>query len=257
MNGAFYIGATGLNAQQRGLDVIANNVANINTLAFKRTEMRFSELLSPPVDANQSADNVRPSANISNGVKSTEAMRIYEQGDLRQTRNPLDLAIQGDGFVEVLGPNGTSLLWRGGSLSIGEDGYLQTESGLTLRNLIQVPEDATELRIDREGKIFALTASDSSTVEIGAIDIVMPANRMALQVSGSGYYTVEDSASVRSFVPGEEGKGVFVQGAVETSNVELTEEMVALLLMQRAYAANAQVVQAGDQLMLIANGLRR
>ncbi|MFC4291059.1 flagellar hook-basal body protein [Sphingorhabdus arenilitoris] len=257
MNGAFYIGATGLNAQQRGLDVIANNVANVNTSGFKRAEMRFSELLTPPVDANQPTQPIRAATNFLNGVKSSEVSRVYEQGDLRQTGNPLDLAIEGDGFVEILGPNGVSWLWRGGTLAINEDGMLQTEDGLLLRGLIQIPEDATDIRIDREGRVLAITSQENGPVELGAIDLVMPSDRTALAPSGSGYYAVEGDSGIRSFVPGEDGKGVFVQGSIETSNVELTEEMVALLLMQRAYAANAQVVQAGDQLMSIANGLRR
>lgn len=257
MNGAFYIGATGLQAQQRGLDVIANNVANINTTAFKRSEIRFSELVmqsSVREDTEQMSIAVPDALS---GVEARTSPRIFEQGDLRQTSKPFDLAISGDGFVEVLGPGGQIWLWRGGTFQVTPDGLLATENGLTLRALIEVPEDASEIHIESDGRVFAQVAGEAGPLSLGNINIAMPEDVATLESVGQGYFRAGDDAQLRIFEPGEQGKGVFVQGALETSNVELSSEMVTLLLMQRAYAANAQIVQAGDQLMAIANGLRR
>lgn len=257
MNGAFYVGATGLQAQQRALDVVANNISNINTLGFKRSEVRFAELVAS-VSQTQSADPVfvdRP-AEALNGVQAREAVRIFQQGDLRETGKPFDIAISGDGFIELLGPGGEIWLWRGGTLRVNADGLLETESGLLLKALIEVPEDSTELRIDREGVVRSLSSGSETFDEIGTISLAMPRDPQLVEAMGSGFYRVPDEGELETVLNGQDG-GVIVQGSLEASNVELTTEMVSLLLLQRAYAANAQAVQAGDQLMSIANNLRR
>jgi flagellar basal-body rod protein FlgG len=257
MNGAFYVGATGLQAQQRGLEVIANNVANINTTAFKRSEIRFSELvMRQSVHEDSEQINIALPDSLS-GVEARTSPRLFEQGDLRQTSKPFDLAISGDGFVEVLGTAGQIWLWRGGALQVNADGLLETESGLTLRALIEVPDDALEIRIEPDGRVLAQVAGEAAPVALGNINIAMPENVHSLESVGQGYFRAADDEQLRIYDPGEKGKGVFVQGALEASNVDLSAEMVTLLLMQRAYGANAQIVQAGDQLMAIANGLRR
>lgn len=257
MNGAFYVGATGLQAQQRGLDVIANNVANINTTAFKRSEIRFSELvMRSSIRENSEQINIALPESLS-GVEARTSPRIYEQGDLRQTGKPFDVAISGDGFVEVLGPGGQIWLWRGGVFQVNADGLLETENGMTLRALIEVPDDAGEIRIERDGRVLAQVAGEEEPVALGNISIAMPEDVHLLESVGQGYFRVLNDGQLRIYEPGEQGKGVFVQGALEASNVDLSSEMVTLLLMQRAYGANAQIVQAGDQLMAIANGLRR
>jgi flagellar basal-body rod protein FlgG len=258
MNGAYYVGATGLQAQQRGLDVIANNIANINTTAFKRSEVRFSELVMQTAvreDAEQQVAIALPESLT--GVQSRPSQRILEQGKLRQTGKPFDLAISGDGFIEVTGPSGQTWLWRGGTFRVNAEGLLETDSGLALKALIEVPVDAQEVVIDQDGRVRTVVAGASAPVELGLINIVMPEAASAVEATGDGYFRVAESDQLRTFTPGEDGKGVFVQGALETSNVDLNTEMVTLLVMQRAYAANAQVVQAADQLMAIANGLRR
>jgi flagellar basal-body rod protein FlgG len=257
MNGAFYVGATGLQAQQRGLDVIANNVANINTTAFKRSEIRFSELVMRSTVRADAEPTVIVSPDTLSGVEARTAPRVFAQGDLRQTGKPFDLAISGDGFVEVLGPGGQVWLWRGGGFQVNADGLLETDTGMTLKALIEVPEDAGEIRIESDGRVLALVAGEEEPVAIGNISIAMPEDIGSLEAVGQGYFRAGDDEQLRIYEPGEQGKGVFVQGSVEASNVDLSSEMVTLLLMQRAYGANAQIVQAGDQLMAIANGLRR
>ena len=257
MNGAFYVGTTGLQAQQRGLEVIANNVANINTSAFKRSEIRFSELVMRSSVRTDIEPSVVALPDVLSGVEARVAPRIYEQGDLRQTGKPFDLAISGDGFVEVLGPGGQVWLWRGGGFQVGADGLLQTESGMTLKALVEVPEDAGGIRIERDGRVLVQIAGEEDPTAIGSISIAMPEDIGNLEAVGQGYFRTTDEHQLKIYEPGEQGKGIFVQGSIEASNVDLSSEMVTLLLMQRAYGANAQIVQAGDQLMAIANGLRR
>lgn len=257
MNGAFYIGATGLEVQQRNLDTIAQNVANINTRTYKRAEQRFAELVSQ-TSAPASTDQVAlPVPADLAGVRIARTVRVFSQGSLNETGKPLDLAISGDGFVEVLGPGGQTWLWRGGTLRVDSEGVLGTADGLQLKTQIQVPDGITDIRILRDGRIQGLAQGDENATDLGQLELVMPDDVDRLQPVDGGYYLADEGVDLRSFLPGESGKGVFVQGSLEASNVDLSTELVALLLTQRAYGASAQVVQAGDQLMGIANGLRR
>lgn len=256
MNGAFYVGATGLQAQQRALDVIANNISNINTNGFKRSEIRFAELLSQDTNPILSDTPQSTPPEMLSGVQARAAVRVFEQGDLRETNQPLDLAVSGDGFIETLGPNGEIWLWRGGALKVNADRLLETDSGLLLKAMIEVPEDSVGLLIGRDGVVSSITAVSGERVELGALDLAMPSDPHSVEAVGDGFYRISEDEDLRTLIAGEDG-GVIVQGSIETSNVELTTEMVTLLLLQRAYGANAQVVQAGDQLMSIANNLRR
>lgn len=257
MNGAFYIGATGLEVQQRNLEIIAQNVANLNTNAYKRAELRFAELVTQPVVTPDIAPITRPAADEPAGIAATGIDRIFAQGDLRETGRPFDLAISGDGFIEVLGPGGQTYMWRGGTLKIGADGFLQTVDDLPLKASIEIPDDITDLRIERDGRVRGVVAGEADLTDLGQLDIVMPEDVSRLEVVDKGYYRAPDELALRVFAPGESGKGVLVQGSLEASNVELTTELVGLTLAQRAFGASAQVVQAGDQLMAIVNGLRR
>jgi flagellar basal-body rod protein FlgG len=256
MNGAFYIGATGLQAQQRGLDVIANNIANVNTTGFKRSEMRFSELVAQPPVRDVTVTILTDTPETLTGVQAMASPRVLEQGALRETGKPFDLAISGSGFIEVLGPSGQTWLWRGGGIRVNADGLVETADGLILKALIDVPENSTSLTIGRDGIVRSIASGTGEAVELGAIALAMPQDTQRMEAIGNGYYRVPEGDDLKTLLTGEDG-GTLVQGSLEASNVELTTEMVSLLLLQRAYGANAQVVQAGDQLMAIANGLRR
>lgn len=257
MNGAFYIGATGLDAQQRALEVVANNISNINTTGFKRSIVRFSDL----VTARHAAANelVPTAATVEQlaGTSTATAGRSWNQGALRQTGRALDIAIDGAGFLELMGPAGRTLLWRGGSLKVNGDGYLTTVDGMPLRAMISVPLDATDIAIDRDGTVSVTTGGAEGAEDIGRIELVMAKDPDGLVAIGEGYFEARADADLYASPAGEDGSGTFVQGALEGANVQLSDEMVTLMLLQRAFAANAQVVQAGDQLMSIVNGLRR
>ena len=257
MNGAFHIGAVGLDAQQRALDTIANNISNVNTPAFKRSTVRFSEMIASRADPGVVRADLGAGLATATGVTSSAQLMLDESGKLERTEQPLDLAIDGPGFIEVMGPGGQTLLWRGGALKVGEDGLLATTKGLSLKAAVTVPEDASRIEIGSDGIVRAVVSDAEEPVEIGQIMLVKAEDSSAMERLDGGYYRVDESARLIDAQPGEDGTGVLVQGAVERSNVELTSEMVQLMLVQRAYAANAQIVQAADQLMAIANGLRK
>lgn len=252
MNGAFYIGSIGLQSQQRALEVIAYNMANINTPAFKRSDVRFSELVgaAAPGDPTLSTDLLQ-------GAMSQVSPPLMIQGELHTSGKPMDIAIEGDGFLELQGADGRPVLWRGGSLSISADGFLGAAgSGLALKTMISVPREATSVAIDREGRVKAISADRPEGEEIGRLEIVRVRDG-ALTAASGGLYTVDNASDMTASPPGEDGAGAIVQGALEGSNVQMADQMVTLMLLQRAFAANAQVVQAADQLMAISNGLRR
>ena len=256
MNGAFYIGAISLDAQQRALDVVANNIANINTTAFKRSTVRFSELMSPVRDNSDMPVQQTSNAAGLAGVALSATPHVWSQGDLQQTGQPMDLAVNGNGFIELLGPSGRSLLWRGGTLKVNDDGYLATGDGTALRAMISVPQNST-LTISADGTVSAQVSGDSTVQQLGQIDLATAKSPDNLVDDGNGYFEATDNAGVTSVKPGDEGSGILVQGSLEGSNAQLTDEMTNLLLLQRAFSASAQVVQAGDQLASLVNGLRR
>lgn len=257
MNGAFQIGAAGLEAQQRALDTIASNIANVNTPAFRRSDVRFAELLVDRGDPSAVRADLGGSLATSAGVRSDPYLLLNEQGRLDTTGQAMDLAIEGRGFIELMGPDGQTLLWRGGTLAIGEDGQLGTAAGgVPLKAAITVPTDAAAVEIGADGVVRARLANDER-IEIGQIKLVRVDDPALVERLDGGFYRVSDSASLTDAQPGEDGLGRLVQGAIERSTVELTTEMVQMMMVQRAYAANSQIIQAADQLMSLANGLRR
>lgn len=257
MNGAFYVGSIGLKAQERALDIVSNNIANINTPAFKRSDVRFSSVLASRNDPDVPTANAADLFSAA-GVMAAAAPSVDEPGDLQATGHANDLAIKGRGFIELMGTGGQTLLWRGGTLKVGDDGMLAAaDSGLQLKAAISVPADATAFTVGADGVVSAVTSTDAAPVEIGKISLVTTDDSGGLTALSGGLYSVDNESRLREAAAGEDGAGTLVQGSIERSNVEMTGEMVQLMLVQRAYAANAQIVQAADQLMAIANGLRR
>jgi flagellar basal-body rod protein FlgG len=255
MNGAFYIGAIGLDAQQRALEVFANNVANVNSSAFKRSAVHFSELVSPVRNMeDQTIGQAGPSG--LQGVTVAGTPIIWSQGALQQTGHAWDIAINGDGFFELAGPSGRTLLWRGGTLKVNSEGYLASSDGVPLKSMISVPQGTTTIAIGNDGVVSANPGS-GNVEQIGQIDLVTVKSPDGLVNTGDGYFEANAESQLMTVKPGEEGSGLLMQGALESSNVQLADEMTSILLAQRAFGANAQIVQAGDQLMSIVNQLRR
>jgi flagellar basal-body rod protein FlgG len=250
MNNAFYIGAAALRTYQAANEGTANNVANINTNQYKRVSVSFAELVSPAADG----DAAQAAAA---GVSVRAQDRVFTAGEVRSTDNPLDVAVIGSGLFEVAGPGGQPLLWRGGTLRINADGYIAAPNGMPLKPLIQVPQDAQRLEITADGLVRARLDGQALPVEIGQLELVMPSDTRALKVSGDGLFRLGDDADLVRGHPGESGLGVLQPGAIESSNVKLSDELVNLMLQQRAFAANARVVQFGDELMGLVTGLKR
>jgi len=263
VNEAFYISATALSAHQAALDAVSNNIANVNSTAYKRVAVRFSELLTgpdqpaSPAAGNAANDPVTTAPVSLGGVEAHADHIVFDQGTLNATGQALDVAVNGDGFFEVLGPSGQMLLWRGGTLEVNSDGYLAANNGMALKQLISVPQNASQVTIGTDGTVTALIGTNTTPTRLGQIGLAQVRDTSTLGNYGSGLYTATDPSSLQASTSGEDGAGTIIQGSLETSNVQLTDEMTSLLLIQRVYGANAQVLQASDELMGIANGLRR
>jgi flagellar basal-body rod protein FlgG len=258
MNGAHYIGATGLRAQQAAVDTVANNVANINTAAFKRNTVAFSELVSQGLGV-ANADPARAlTLDAPQGVMVAASPKNFEPGELRKTDNPADLAIQGAGFFELMSPGGQTLLWRGSALRVNPDGFLAAANGMQLKASISAPRDATNVQIAQNGAVFAVLPGTARSEQIGQLELVNVGDTRGLTAVGDGMYRVDDPLTdiVRG-LPGDGTLGLVMQGYAEVSNVNLADEMVGMVMMQRAYSANARVIQVADQMMETVNQLRR
>jgi flagellar basal-body rod protein FlgG len=254
MNGAFSIGAVGLQAQQKALEVHANNVVNVNTPAFKRTSVRFTEVLAQNAPA---ADIAGASAPRLAGVEARSVLAHDEVGDIERTNAPLDIAIDGNGFIELNGAQGETLLWRGGRLTINPDGFLAGPNGHALRAMIVTPKDMTAIEVGREGVVRAKHGARDEWVEIGRLSLVQIGSGADIEQRDGGLLAINHADGLIDSTPGVDGAGSFIQGARERSNVSLNDEMVQIMIVQRAFAANAQIIQAADQLMAMANNLRK
>ncbi|MGY1490782.1 flagellar basal-body rod protein FlgG [Methylobacillus pratensis] len=256
---SLYIGATGMQAQQLHVDAIANNLANVNTTGFKKNRISFEDAFYQAAGSVWSTANQAPDAVILGmGTLVSANAKSFTQGDPKSTENPLDVAIRGNGFFEVILPDGSSAYTRSGSFKVNADGLLGTAQGYELKQQIQVPADMTDIVIDTQGKVSVKTSTSSDWSEVGQLELAAFANPEALQPLGEGLYLASDKAGLPLVGrPGEDGLGSLAQGYLESSNVKLAEEMVNLVLAQRAYELNAKIIQASDEMLSISNNLRR
>jgi flagellar basal-body rod protein FlgG len=239
-----------MNAQQLNVDTIANNLANVNTPGFKKARVSFQDMMYREV--------ARSALTQGSGVSVAGTARAFEGGELKKTDSPLDVAIRGDGFIEVLTADGATAYTRGGTLQVNRDGMLSNPQGLPLKASIRVPDDAQALTFASDGRVLARTAQQANAFEIGRIDLARFTNPTALAPLGDNLFRPTDaSGDARTARPGEEGFGTFAQGYVEASNVKLIEEMVELMIAQRAYEVSTKVIQASDEMMGMTNSLRR
>jgi flagellar basal-body rod protein FlgG len=257
MTDAIYIGATGMRAHQTQLDVIANNVANVNTVGYRRETVNFSSVMAALQSGatDPLAEALR--ANLENrGAGAIASLQLSTNGgELRQTQAPLDVAINGNGFFEVLLADGTPAYTRAGALTLNADGQLASANGLALSGRIAIPQDATDLRIERNGRVVANIA-DQKGIELGNIELVSFANASGLEAMGDNLFRgTEASGRVQVGTPGEQGLGTLQQGFLEASNVQLVDELVTMMMAQRGFEMNSKVVQAADQMLAITNQL--
>jgi len=254
------IGATGMHAQQLQVDTIANNLANVNTTGFKKGRVHFAELLgrAPLQDLRVAHDVLATAQASAAGVALVNASKVFEAGEMKRTDSPLDLAIQGEGFLELAMPDGTRAYSRGGTLKVNADGQLALQDGTPLKPGIQIPDNAESLQVLPSGRVQVLVRGQATPVDAGQLELVRFTNTPGLLAQGGGIYrATEASGEAIAGRAGEDGMGSLAPGFLEGSNVKLVEEMVGLMVAQRAYQASAKVVQAADEMLGMVNGLRR
>ena len=259
---SLYTAATGMVAQQINLDVTANNLANVNTAGYKKSRADFQDLMyqivqEPGTLANQAG--VSPTGiQIGLGAKPASIGKLHSQGDFQSTGNPLDVAIEGDGFFEITLPNGNPVYTRAGSFKLDATGVLVTSDGYQLSPPISIPSDATGITISTDGTVTVKLPGQAQPATAGDIQISRFPNPAGLRSYGKNLYEETESSGVPTpGIPGENGLGTLAQNYLEGSNVSVVEEIVQMVTGQRAYEANSKVIQTADQLLSTAVNIKR
>ncbi|MCS2150697.1 flagellar basal-body rod protein FlgG [Scandinavium manionii] len=258
MNAALWISKTGLSAQDAEMSAIANNIANVNTDGFKRDRVMFQDLFyqtqrAPGAMLDQ--DNLMPTGiQFGSGVRIVGTQKIFTEGNIETTDNPMNIAIMGQGFLQVQKTNGDIAYTRDGALEVNADGVLTNAQGLPLEPEIDVPQGATNFAVGQDGTITALLPGESDATVLGQLTLVNFTNPAGLQAEGDNLY-LETVASGQPTEgdPGEDGMGTIQNNALEGSNVDIVNEMVAMITVQRAYEMNAKMVSAADDMLQYIN----
>jgi flagellar basal-body rod protein FlgG len=256
------IGATGMLAQQLNVEVISHNIANMNTTAYTRRRVEFQDLLYQTLrrTGSQSADDgsiVPAGVQIGLGVKTAAVYRITEQGNLTLTENSLDTAINGEGYFQITLPNGETAYTRSGAFQLSQDGTIVTVDGFTAQPNITVPANAIDITINSSGEVLVKVDGQVAPQNIGQFQLATFANEAGLLSIGDNLF-VETPASgtAATGTPGSNGFGQIQQGFLETSNVNVVEEITNLISAQRAYEMNSKVIETSDQMMATVSNIR-
>jgi flagellar basal-body rod protein FlgG len=258
---SLYTAASGMNAQQTNLDNIANNLANANTTGFKRSRVEFQDLVyetlrgtAPTTQGTQ----VPAELQVGGGAKPVSTVKNFEQGSPQETGNPLDLMIRGNGFFQVLMPDGTISYTRDGSWKISADGQMVNADGLPMEPPLTVPQDATGVLVQPDGRVLVTTAAAPEPAELGRIELARFVNPTGLSSLGGNLYK-QTIASGEPIVAqaGLDGTGTLDQGYLESSNVKIVNEMIAMITAQRSYELNSKSVRTADDMISIAANLKR
>ncbi|QYD69212.1 flagellar basal-body rod protein FlgG [Paraburkholderia edwinii] len=254
MNRSLFIAATGMNAQQAQMDVISNNLANVSTNGFKGSRAVFEDLIYQTLrqpGANSTQNTELPSGSqVGTGVQQVATERLYTQGNLTQTGNSKDVAINGNGFFQVQMPDGTIAYSRDGSFQTDQQGRLVTSSGFPLQPAITVPQNATNLTIGQDGTVSITQGNSTNSVNIGSIQLATFINPTGLDSIGQNLFQETQSSGAPNVgQPSLNGIGSLQQGFVETSNVNVVQELVNMIQTQRAYEINSKAVTTSDQML--------
>lgn len=257
-NAALHVARTGLDAQSARMRVIANNLANVNTTGFKRDRVQFETLAYQTMTAPgapAAGDAVYATGlSLGSGVQMTGTARINSQGSLSSTDNPLDIAIEGDGFFQIALPDGRTGYSRAGSFNLSPQGQIVTSEGLSLQPEIEVPEGAQSLTISADGTVSAVIPGDTEPTELGQIELARFVNPSGLQALGNNIFTeTAASGAAQVGVAASEGRGSIRQGMLEASNVNVVQELVDMIETQRAYEVNSKMIAATDEMLRNAN----
>ena len=258
---SLYTAASGMTAQQLNVDNIANNLANVNSPGFKRSRIEFQDLIYQTLRqaAPTTQGTVVPSdLQIGGGTRAIASLKDFEQGDALRTGNPLDIMIRGDGFFEVMMPDGQVSYTRDGSWKISADGKIVNADGLPFEPPLEIPEDATSVLVNSEGQVFVQTATSPEPTEVGQIELARFINPAGLESLGKNLFagTVSSGDPIIS-TPGKDGLGTLDQGYLENSNVKVVDEMISLITAQRAYELNSKAVRTAEDMLSVAINLKR
>ena len=259
---SLWTASTGMNAQTLNIDVIANNLANVSTTGFKKSRAEFQDLLyetmRPSGVSSSESTQVPTGIQVGHGTRPSAVNKILIQGDLQQTGNELDAAIEGNGFFQILRPSGQIAYTRDGAFKVDSDGRMVNADGFPLEPDISIPNDAVAVSIGIDGRVAVLRAGDSQPQEVGTIELARFVNPAGLHSLGRNLFE-PTAASGDEIIgtAGEEGFGTIAQGVLEGSNVSVVEEMVNMIVAQRAYETNSKVIQTSDEMLQMSNNLTR
>ena len=254
--------ATGMQAQQFYMDNISNNLSNLHTPGFKRTKVEFQDLMyqaiREPGVRNFEGGMAPAGIEVGLGVKSSSTNRIFEQGSPEMTSNPFDVAITGEGMFQIMLPDGSVAYTRDGTFKLSSDGSLITSSGFFVLPQVSIPEGADNFTVNGNGTITVTMPGDTNTTDIGQFEIVRFINPSGLRALGGNLFGATDASGAPiASSPGEDGAGTLLQRYIESSNVNLVDEMVNMIGAQRAYEIVAKAIQAGEEMLQVANNLKR
>lgn len=256
------IGATGMLAQQLNVDVISNNIANMTTSGFKKQRAEFQDLMYQtkvrPGSASSDAGTTVPAGiQLGMGVKAGSVYRINEQGALQQTGNKLDLAINGEGYFQITLPSGETAYTRDGSFQMNQNGEMVTSEGYLLEPGITIPDDAVDVTINNSGEVLVKIQGQTALTNVGQIQTAIFANEAGLDAIGDNLYLeTEASGAAVVGIPDDAGFGKLIQATLESSNVNIVQEMTNLIQAQRAYEMNSKIISTGDEMMTTVSQLR-
>lgn len=254
--------ASGMIAQQMNVDVISNNLANVNTTGFKRSSLEFQDVLYQrlkPAGVSTGGTSLRPVAlDVGYGSRPSSTNRLFTVGNIQPTGNPLDIMIEGNGFLQVLMPDGTTSFTRDGALKMDAEGSIVTSDGYIVQPEITIPNDATNISINADGRVEVLIVGQDQPQEVGQLELARFINPAGLNALGRNLFQ-RTAASGEPVLgnPGNDGLGTLNQGYLEMSNVEVVEEMVKMIVAQRAFEINSKAVQTSDQMAELANNMKR
>ncbi len=259
---SLYTAATGMRANQMYVDNIAHNLANVNTTGFKKAKMEFEDLLYQtiiePGSGNAEGSRHPAGLQVGLGVKAISNQKIFSQGNLTQTGNPQDIAIQGKGFFQVLTPNGEVGYSRDGSFKRSNDGTLVTSQGYLIEPPIVIPEEAVDFTVTDTGQVLVRLEGTDVSEEIGQIELGTFINEAGLKSIGKNLFLATPASGPPEITtPGDNGMGSIANGYLENSNVELVEEMVNMIVAQRAYEISSKAIQTSEEMLQLANQLKR
>jgi flagellar basal-body rod protein FlgG len=259
---SLWTSATGMQAQALNLDVISNNLANVNTSGFKKSRAEFQDLLYEtirPAGTPSSQDSEVPAGiQLGHGTRPSTVLKIFSQGNMENTQNELDLAIEGDGFFQIALPNGETAFTRDGAFKLDSDGRMVNSDGFALDPEITIPSDALSISVGLDGTVSVLQAGETTASEIGTIELARFVNPAGLISMGKNLFmTSEASGDEMTGTAGEDGLGTLAQGFLEMSNVSVVDEMVKMITAQRAYESNSKAIQAADEMLQLANNVKR